>query len=254
MCDRHGEAGLRSGWHLPIRTALPSLLTLAGLCAGLASVQYAIAGHWQHAVASLVVAVVFDGLDGWTARRLKASSRFGAELDSLADFASFGLAPAVLVYTCGLRSLGPWGWVVASVFAVAAALRLARFNALRDEPRPAWRTQFFRGVPTPAGAMIVCLPLHLGGLGLGPSDSAWFLGVVTVLTAVAMVSSLPTFSGELLARWARARWMPLIAVAWTGLLFVLPHGVLATSTALYVLSIPVSWRQAHAARRGATSA
>lgn len=244
---------MRISRHLPIRTALPSLLTLAGLCAGLASVRCAIAGHWPHAVAALVVAVLFDGLDGWTARGLKASSRFGAELDSLADFASFGVAPAVLVYTCGLWRLGAWGWGVASVYAVAAALRLARFNALHDEPRPAWRSRFFQGVPTPAAAMIVCLPLHLGGLGWGmePMGSVWILAGVTVLTAVAMVSSLPTFSGELLARWARSRWMPLVAVAWTGLLLVRPHAALAGLTVLYVSSLPVSWWQARAARRHA---
>src|SRR6266508_6859518 len=152
---------------IPVRTLLPNLITLLALCAGLTAIRLAVEDKLEWAVAAIVFAAMLDGVDGRLARMLKGTSRFGAELDSLGDFVNFGVAPALILYFWGLHELGHAGWIAAMVFAICTGLRLARFNVMIDDPnRPAWSGNFFVGMPAPAGAITVLLPLYLHFLGV----------------------------------------------------------------------------------------
>src|SRR6266851_127581 len=152
---------------IPVRTLVPNLITLLALCAGLTAVRLAIEGKLEFALAAIVLAAVLDGIDGRIARLIKGTSRFGAELDSLADFVNFGVAPALILYFWGLHELKSAGWIAALTFAICAALRLARFNVMIEDPnRPAWASNFFTGIPAPAGAITVLLPIYLNFLGV----------------------------------------------------------------------------------------
>src|SRR6185369_5965281 len=133
---------------IPVRTLLPNLITLLALCAGLTAIRLSVEGRLELALAAIVFAALLDGIDGRVARMLKGTSRFGAELDSLADFVNFGVAPALMLYFWGLHELGNAGWIAAMVFAISTGLRLARFNVMADDPnKPAWAANFFVGVP-----------------------------------------------------------------------------------------------------------
>src|SRR5215475_9897123 len=153
---------------IPVRTLVPNLITLLALCAGLTAIRLAIGeDKLEWAVAAIVFAATLDGIDGRVARMLKGTSRFGAELDSLADFFNFGVAPALILYFWDLHELGNAGWIAAMVFAICAGLRLARFNVMIDDPnRPPWAANFFVGMPAPGGALTVLLPIYLFFLGM----------------------------------------------------------------------------------------
>src|SRR6202040_1856905 len=183
---------------IPVRTLVPNVITLLALCAGLTAIRMAYEGHFDIALYAIVFAAILDGLDGRLARMLKGTSRFGAELDSLADFVNFGVAPALILYFWGLRELHSVGWIAALTFAICAALRLARFNVMIEDPnRPAWAGNYFVGVPAPAGAIMVLLPIYVQFLGVPHFD---FVAPVTFLytlgIAFLMVSRLPVFSGK----------------------------------------------------------
>lgn len=175
---------------------IPNMLTVLALCAGLTSIRFALDNRWEAAVIAIVIAGILDGLDGRIARLLDSTSKFGAELDSLSDFVSFGVAPAILLYYWTLQSAGGLGWVIALLFGVCVALRLARFNTRIDNTDlPAWTSRFFVGVPAPAGAGLSLLPVF-ATLEFGPGffDTPAFTGFVTVAVAALMVSRLPTYS------------------------------------------------------------
>ena len=159
--------------NVPLRVVLPNLITLLALCLGLTAIRYATEGSFEKAVFAIVAAAVFDGLDGRLARALKGTTRFGAELDSLADFVGFGVAPALTLYFWNMREIKSFGWFAAMVFAIAMALRLARFNVGLDDPdKPAWASNFFTGMPAPAGrdrgAVAALSPPVGAGLGVRP--------------------------------------------------------------------------------------
>ncbi len=181
---------------LSINKLIPNILTLLALCAGLTSIRFAMHDMWKEAVVSTVLAAVLDGLDGRVARLLHGTSKFGAELDSLSDFVSFGVAPAMVLYFWTMRSAGGYGWALVLLFSVCCALRLARFNTMIGEPDlPPYAYNFFTGVPAPAGAGMVLLPMALtihfgGGFFDRPLVVALFLLGVSFL----MVSKIPTFS------------------------------------------------------------
>src|SRR3982075_1680566 len=161
------EARLRRFRLIPVRTLVPNLITLLALCAGLTAIRLAVEGRLEIALGAIVFAAVLDGIDGRVARMLKGTSRFGAELDSLADFVNFGVAPALILYFWGLHELGNAGWIAAMVLAICAGLRLARFNTMIDDPnRPAWAGNFFVGMPAPGGAITALLPIYLFLLGV----------------------------------------------------------------------------------------
>ena len=151
---------------VPIRMLVPNFFTVLSLCAGLTAIRMAIESRFELALAFVVAAALLDAVDGRAARFLKAQSRFGAELDSLADFVNFGVAPALIVYTWGLGTLRGFGWVTVLVFAAGMALRLARFNSMLDVEKPKWQHNYFTGMPAPAGAITVLLPLYIEGAGL----------------------------------------------------------------------------------------
>jgi CDP-diacylglycerol--serine O-phosphatidyltransferase len=228
---------------IPVRTLLPNVITLLALCAGLTGVRLAIEGKLEWAIAAIVFAAMLDGIDGRVARMLKGTSRFGAELDSLADFFNFGVAPALILYFWGLHELGNVGWIAAMVFAIAAGLRLARFNVMIDDPnRPAWAANFFVGMPAPAGAITVLLPIYVFFLGM---PRLGFVAPVTMLYTLAiaflMVSRLPVFSGKKVGqRVAPEMVLPVfvLVVLFFALLISYPWAVLTLGTAAYLASLP----------------
>lgn len=237
---------------VPVRMLIPNFFTLVGLCAGLTAIRMAIEGRYELALAAIVFAALLDGVDGRVARLLKASSRFGAEFDSLADFVNFGVAPAIVLFTWGawetpgMRGLA---WIVVLLLAVACGLRLARFNAVLDVERPKWQSNYFSGVPAPAGAIIALLPVYLEQLGLLTTRTGWPIYVVlayTLLVAFLMVSTIPTYSGKLLGERISREWvMPAFVLAGglVALLVTYPYATLSIGTVLYLAMIPLSVRR-----------
>ena len=189
----HPGGGLRS---LPFNRLLPNILTVLALCAGLTSIRFALQEKWQTAVVAIILAALLDSLDGRIARRFGGATKFGAELDSLADFLSFGIAPAVNLYLWSLNRLGGFGWVVSLVLAVCCALRLARFNTrLGETDLPSWAPNFFTGLAAPAAAASALLPLMLSfELGDTVFRQPVVVMVVVVAVAILMISRLPTYS------------------------------------------------------------
>jgi CDP-diacylglycerol--serine O-phosphatidyltransferase len=229
---------------VPFRVLLPNLVTLLSMCAGLTAMRLAVEGKLETAVIAILIAAVLDGLDGRIARMLKSTSRFGAELDSLSDFLSFGVAPAFILYTYGLHDLKSLGWVVALLFASASALRLARFNVAIDDPlRPDWQKDFFVGMPAPAGALTGLLPLYLHLMGAGRVPGTAFLEAAYLLfIAFMMVSRIPTFAGKTLgSRVPRVYVVPLMigVVALVALLATHTFEMLALFTVAYLAAVPL---------------
>jgi CDP-diacylglycerol--serine O-phosphatidyltransferase len=231
---------------IPVRTLLPNLITLLALCAGLTAIRMAVENRLDLALAAIVFAALLDGIDGRIARMLKGTSRFGAELDSLADFVNFGVAPALILYFWGLHDLKSAGWIVAMVFAICAALRLARFNVMIDDPnKPVWAGDFFTGIPAPAGAITVLLPLYLYFLGV-PNGlvTVWVTFFYTLLIALLMVSRLPVFSGKRVGKRVSPEMvLPVfvVVVLFFALLISYPWTVLTIGTAAYLICLPIGW-------------
>ena len=233
---------------VPVRFVLPNLVTLLALCMGLTAIRFAIEGRFRTAVLAILVAAVLDGLDGRIARALKGTSRFGAELDSLADFVDFGVAPALILYLWNLHEIKSLGWFAALIFATAAALRLARFNVMIDDPdRPAWTQNFFVGMPAPAGACLALLPLYLNQSELhvpaGHAYAPWHIAYLLVL-AFLMASRIPHFSGKKIGRIPREYFVfVLFAVAALILLMATyPMEMMAVLAIVYLLMVPFSVR------------
>jgi CDP-diacylglycerol--serine O-phosphatidyltransferase len=229
---------------IPMRIILPNLVTLFALAMGLTAIRFAVEGRFETAVIAIMAAALLDGLDGRIARALKGTSRFGAELDSLADFVDFGVAPGLILYFWSLHEIKNLGWFAALVFAIAAALRLARFNVMADEPgRPAWHADFFVGMPAPAGAVCVLLPLylHLSVLDIPTSKlAAALLALYVLFIAFLMASRIPHFSGKRIGRVPRDLVIPLLAGAGALvlLLAMFPMETLAVLAFAYLAAIP----------------
>src|SRR3954462_9733227 len=231
---------------IPVRMLVPNLITLLALCAGLTAIRLAFEQKLEWAVAAIVFAALLDGIDGRVARMLKGTSRFGAELDSLADFVNFGVAPALILYFWGLHELGNAGWIAAMVFAICTGLRLARFNVMIDEPeKPAWAGNFFVGVPAPAGAITVLLPIYVDFLGMPRLAFVPPLTLIyTLAIAFLMVSRLPVLSGKRVGkRIAPEMVLPtfLAVVLFFALLVAYPWEVLTLGTFLYLCFLPVGF-------------
>lgn len=246
-----------------INRLIPNMLTLFALCAGLTAIKFALdantlmlsadpseveaAGRkWELAVIAIIVAAVFDALDGRIARLLDSTSKFGAELDSLSDFVAFGVAPAVVLYVWTMDQTGRIGWGCALLFSACMALRLARFNTKLDNADvPAWTMRFFTGVPAPAGAGLVLMPLIVyNEYGGGVADSPWLVGPWMVVVAGLLVSRIPTFSFKRLA--ITQRWVlpaMVIVVVFVALLVSETWNTALGIGALYLASIPFSRRQ-----------
>lgn len=241
---------------VPLRMILPNLVTLLALCSGLTAIRMALETRWDWAIGAIVLAAILDAVDGRVARLLRSTSRFGAELDSLADFVNFGVAPAIILYTWILSELKSFGWIAVLVFAISAALRLARFNVALDDPdKPAWEGNYFVGMPAPAGAITVLLPVYLDLLGLLDrwSELAPPIVIYVFVMAFLLVSRLPTFSGKKIATRVRRDLVLPVFVA-VVLLVALgvsyPFEVLTAATISYLISIPFAcrmWRRNKAA-------
>ena len=235
---------------VPARRILPNLVTLLALCAGLTSIRMSIEHRFDIAVAAIAIAALLDGIDGRVARFLRSSSRFGAELDSLTDFVDFGVAPAILLFVWTLGEVRSLGWIVVMVFAICAALRLARFNVALDNPdRPEWQGSYFVGVPAPAGAITVLLPIYMEFVGT--PHGFWTAPLVLVYTlaiGLLMVSRLPTWSGKLIGRRIpRDFVLPVfvVGVLLVALLVTYPWETAAIATLAYLASLPFSWNAFH---------
>jgi CDP-diacylglycerol---serine O-phosphatidyltransferase len=231
---------------IPVRTLVPNLITLLALCAGLTAIRLAMEDKLELALAAIVFAALLDGIDGRIARLLKGTSRFGAELDSLADFVNFGVAPALILYFWGLHELKSAGWIAALVFAICAGLRLARFNVMIDDPnRPIWAGNFFTGIPAPAGAITVLLPIYVTFLGVPVGlVTVWFTFLYTLLIALLMVSRLPVFSGKRVGKRVPPEMvLPVfvMVVLFFALLVSYPWQVLTIGTLAYLACLPLGW-------------
>lgn len=246
------RAGLRRARirSLPVNSLVPNMLTVISLCAGLTSIRFSLNGNFELAVLAIVFAGVMDGLDGRLARLLKGVTRFGAELDSLADFLSFGVAPAFVLYEWSLKGLGGFagmGWIAVLAYAVCCALRLARFNTMSDQPpqqQPAWVNHFFVGVAAPAAAGLAILPVVITFQFEGTSDvlrSAYLLAPYLMMIAALMVSRVPTVSLKRL-RVQRDYVLPILLGLGIGIaaLTVYPWITLALCGIAYLISIPLT--------------
>ncbi len=232
---------------IPLRTIFPNLLTLLAICSGLTSIRFAIEGRIEFAVAAIIFAGFLDGIDGRVARFLKSTTRFGAEMDSLADFVNFGVAPAMLLYFSLLSEVRSIGWIAAIIYASCACLRLARFNVMLDNPNaPEWRNRFFTGVPAPAGAVIALLPIYLLLVGVEKTEGfAWLATGFTLLCGFFMVSNIASFSGKNITTKIRPDLVlpvMIMAVLMAAFLFTYPWKVLTLIALLYLASLPFSIR------------
>ncbi len=237
---------------LSFNRMLPNLMTLLGLCIGLSSIRLGLEGRFGTAVLAIAVSGVIDGLDGRLARLLKATSRFGAEFDSLADFLCFGIAPALLLYMWSLQPWGAIGFLPPLMFASAMALRLARFNAALDSaPKAAFAYNFFTGVPAPAAAGLVLFPLFVG-LEANQHNQFWLQGLVSyplftgtflVVTALLCVSTLPVWSFKNF-KIPNGGILPLLlgVVVSAALIFADPYLAGALAGLAYIVMLPFSLR------------
>jgi CDP-diacylglycerol--serine O-phosphatidyltransferase len=248
---REGPKRLRAQ---PLIHLVPNMFTVLALCAGLTSIRYALDGRFELAVALIVVAGVLDGLDGRSARLLKISSKLGAQLDSLADFLSFGVAPAMLVYLWSLKAVPAFGWALALLFATCCAMRLARFNTeLEDTDRPVWMSRFFTGMPAPAAAGCAIIPMLTAFAFDVQWPRAWPLNaVVLIAIAYLMVSRIPTFSIKTVLVRVRPEWV-LPTLIGVGLLVAAlssaPWHTLLAVGVIYLATLPVGWWSAYQLRR-----
>jgi CDP-diacylglycerol--serine O-phosphatidyltransferase len=239
---------------LSINHLLPNVLTVLALCSGLTAIRFAMQERWEPAVIAIVIAAILDALDGRIARLLNGQSKFGAELDSLSDAISFGVAPAFMMYLWGLNGAGSLGWIAAMAYAVCCALRLARFNSrLGVVDLPPWAYNYFTGVPAPAGAGLVLLPMILG-FEIGPQFPGHPAVIVpwTLLIGGLMVSILPTFSFK--GARVPAHWV-VPALAGVGLLAAMmvsqPWWTLSIVGIAYMVSLPFSIAQFRKLQRAA---
>jgi CDP-diacylglycerol--serine O-phosphatidyltransferase len=236
---------------IPVRMIAPNLFTLLALCAGVTAIRMAVEARFDMALVLVVLAALLDGVDGRLARALKAQSRFGAELDSLADFVSFGVAPAIILFMWAFTGvpggLRGFGWIALLVFACGMGLRLARFNAMIDVEKPKWQSNYFTGMPAPAGAVTVLLPMYLDGLQI-VDVRAYPLAIALYALAMAalLVSTIPTFSGKLLGERIGREWVLPILVgiaAFVGFLVTYPFATMTAVVIGYLGLIPFSYRR-----------
>jgi len=243
--------------HLSLNVMIPNMLTLLALCSGLTAIRFAYEGRWEHAALAIFAAAVLDALDGRIARLLKGTSKFGAELDSLADILSFGVAPGMMLYFWSLQHVGRFGWILVLIYAMACALRLARFNTAAEDPNPpAWACNFFAGVPAPMAAGLVLLPMVISfnvfeDFTRRPEVVAVFVLIVSAL----MVSNIPTYSFKKV-KLRPSLILPLMVVVGLIIASLLsaPWVTLSGILAAYMASIPLAIRSYRAIQNGEVTA
>lgn len=232
---------------LPLYRLFPSIITIVALCAGLTSIRYGLDSKWEHSLMLLIIAAFLDGMDGRIARYLQVTSEFGAQLDSLADFMNFGIAPAITIYLWSLNQIETRGvgWAFALVFVVCCAIRLARFNAMltTNAQKQPWHEYFFVGIPAPVGGVMAILPvvMNLEWKELELHNHPTIVGFYMVLVAFAMASRIPTFSiKKLTIAHEKVSFLLAIIALVIACLIIKPWATISILAALYLLSIPVS--------------
>ena len=225
------------------RYLLPNILTLGGVCLGISSIKFSIDGNFSLAVTLILFAAILDALDGRIARLIKGTSEFGKELDSLTDFVSFGIAPVFILYFWELNTYGKLGWAIALIYSVCCVLRLARFNLTKVENQQEWKNNFFEGVPSPAGGILILLPLiyELTDFSF-KFEVKQFTPFLTILVALLLVSKIPTLSFKKISISSKTTIFLLLAA---GLIFIsllfYRFETLLIFGIFYLLLIPISF-------------
>ena len=225
------------------RVILPNMLTLIGVCIGLTSIRFALDGKFELAIIAIIFAALIDGLDGRIARLIKGTSKVGKELDSLTDMISFGVAPAFIMFFWKLNTLGRFGWLLCLIYVICVALRLARFN-INSTQEPSWRDNFFEGVPSPAGGILVLAPLiiSLSGFNLFQLNYDIIVPIFFIGTSFLLISKFPTYSFKKIVIPRRTTIFLLFSIVlFFGLLLIYTFNVISLSVIIYLLLLPVSF-------------
>jgi CDP-diacylglycerol---serine O-phosphatidyltransferase len=226
-----------------VRMLLPNMLTLIGVCIGLTSIRFALSGEFHLAIIAIIFAALIDGLDGRIARLIKGTSKVGKELDSLTDMISFGVAPAFIMYFWKLNTLGRFGWLICLIYVICVALRLARFN-VNSNQEPSWRDNFFEGVPSPAGGILVLTPLiiSLTDLNYININNNIVVPAFFITTSLLLISKFPTYSFKKIVIQRKATIFLLFGIIlFFGLLLVYPFIMISLSAIIYLLLLPISY-------------
>ena len=225
------------------RMILPNMLTLIGVCIGLSSIRFALDGKFEFAIVAIILAAIIDGLDGRIARLIKGTSKVGKELDSLTDMISFGVAPAFIMYFWKLNTLGRFGWLICLIYVICVALRLARFNVNTGQV-PSWRDNFFEGVPSPAGGILVLTPLifSMTSFDIIKVNYDLVVPIFFIITSFLLISKFPSYSFKKIVIQRRATIFLLFGIVlFFGLLLVYPFNVLSISAIIYLTILPISF-------------
>ena len=224
------------------RVILPNILTLIGVCIGLSSIKFAFDGKFELSIIAVIVAGIIDGLDGRIARLIKGTSKVGKELDSLTDVISFGVAPAFIMYFWSMSEIGRLGWLISLIYVVCVALRLARFN-INSESEPSWRDNFFEGIPSPAGGVLVLMPLIYSYSEVQFLKLNYQIIVLSlfIFISILLISKIPTYSlKKIVVPRSATIFLLFIIVLFFGLLLIYTFNTLIISGVLYLVMIPVS--------------
>ena len=224
------------------RVILPNIFTLVGVCIGLSSIKFAFDEKFTLSIIAIIVAAIIDGLDGRIARLIQGTSKVGKELDSLTDVISFGVAPAFIMYFWKLNELGRVGWLICLIYVVCVALRLARFN-INSGQDPSWRDNFFEGIPSPAGGVIVLMPLiySLSDIQILNINYDFFVPILFVTISILLISKVPTYAlKKISVPRSMTIFLLLAVVLYFGLLLIYTFNAIVISGLIYFIMIPVS--------------
>ncbi len=224
------------------RVILPNILTLIGVCIGLTSIKFAFDGKFELSILAVIVAGIIDGLDGRIARLIKGTSKVGKELDSLTDVISFGVAPAFIMYFWSMSEIGRLGWLISIIYVVCVALRLARFN-VNSEAEPSWRDNFFEGIPSPAGGILVLMPLiySFSEIQFFKPNYQVIVPILFIFVSILLISKIPTYSlKKIVVPRSATIFLLFVVVLYFGLLLIYTFNTLIISGILYFLMIPIS--------------
>ena len=225
------------------RVILPNMLTLIGVCIGLTSIRFALDGRYEFAVIAVIFAAVIDGLDGRIARLIKGTSKVGKELDSLTDMISFGVAPAFIMYFWKLNTLGRFGWLICLIYVICVALRLARFNVNSNQDS-SWKDNFFEGVPSPAGGILVLTPLIISMTNFDYIQLNYdiIVPVFFIITSLLLISKFPSYSFKKITIQRKTTIFLLFGIVlFFGLLLIYPFNIISISALIYLFMLPISF-------------
>ena len=226
------------------RVILPNMLTLIGVCIGLTSIRFALDEKFELAVIAIIFAALFDGLDGRIARLINATSKVGKELDSLTDMISFGVAPAFIMYFWKLNTLEKFGWLLCLIYIICVALRLARFNINSTNQSPSWKDNFFEGVPSPAGGILILTPLivSLSGFNIITINYNLVVPIFFIITSLLLISKFPTYSFKKIVIPRKTTIFLLFGIVlFFGLLLIYTFKVLVVCGLVYICLIPLGY-------------